>query len=876
MVTNSRSSFCLPLGSEKTTIELVGGKGHSLSQLMNLDVPVPPGFHLTTAAYRRFINMNNLQAKITQIIGRINREEAGDIEPAATDIKKLFAGGTLSADIAEALQSAYAALAGDERADDPTAVAVRSSATAEDLPEMSFAGQQDTYLNVVGKDALQTAVLACWASLWSARAIAYRARMGIDHRWVLMGVVVQQMIPSEVSGILFTANPTTGNRSEMVINASYGLGEAVVGGHVTPDTYVVDRHDGSIKESIIGAKETMMVCAGTKGIVSQAVSAGKRRSNALSADMIQALVDVSEVVETHYVAPQDIEWAFDEDGHWILQSRPITNLPEVSPFDLKWEPPRAGARLIRRQVVEHMPGPLSPLFEDLYLCRGLEKSMNAFIAEFGVDFDLGQMLQLPFFVTVNGFAYSNVAIKFRWQLVPKIIQVYGKMLPLLLRNAISRWQDDKLPAYLAIIDQWKSLDAARATDKHLWTGMQALAVADAFYWFEVSIILGLSKVTDYLLHRFLTKFGGKRGLTSGLFLRGFPSKTLKAQAELEALALKIRTSPELPKLVTETPASRFLEKLKAGLPDTEDVLQRIQAYFEQYGHQIYTLDFAEPTQGEYTLPILLSLKALVQNPVETSRQRADLAREREDLAEKTAQSFGFLKRWCFRKLLRYAQKYGPYREEALYYIGAAWPTLRQLAHELGRRLASGEILQTPGDIYYLRYSEIDSALAARAADQGLPDFKKQTQKRRALRDARKRLQPPAKIPDVPFKFGPINMSIFEAQKLSEDEFGNLKGIAVSPGKVTAPATVILSPTDFQKMLPGTILVCPTTTPAWTPLFVQARGLVTEIGGILTHGSIVAREYDIPAVMGVGKASQRISDGQIITVDGNTGTVRIVE
>jgi len=847
-----------------------------LAQLMNINVPVPQGFHLTTTAYRQFVKANSLQTKIERIIGRIKQEDAGAIEEASADIQALFAGVPIPADIAGALKLAYAEMGGDEKADGPTVFAVRSSATAEDLPEMSFAGQHDSCLNVAGEDALQTAVLACWASLWTARAIAYRARMGIDHRLVSMGVVVQRMIPADVSGILFTANPTTGSSSEMVINASFGLGEAIVGGHVTPDTYVIDRHTGSIKESIIGAKENMMVCAGKKGIAAQAIPEKKRSSKALSADMIQILVDASEVVEMHFGAPQDIEWAFYQNSHWILQSRPITNLPAVSLADVKWERPRSGDRLIRRQVVEHMPGPLSPLFEDLYLRRGLEKSMNAFIADFGVDFDLGQMLRLPFFVTVNGFAYSNVAIQLRWKLVPKIIQVYGKMLPQLIRNAISRWQDDGLPAYLAVVDQWQRLDATRATDDQLWSGMQELTVADAFYWFEVSIILGLAKVTDYLLHRFLLKFGGKRGLTSGLFLRGFPSKTLRAQAELEVIAHEIRTSPEQRKLVAETPASQLLENLQANHPAAGDVLQRIQDYFDKYGHQIYTLDFAEPTQGEYTMPILLSLKALVQNPVETAKQQAELARDRDDLAEKTAHSFGALKRWCFHKLLGYAQKYGPYREEALFYLGAAWPTLRRLAHELGQRLAFRETLQTSEDIFYLRRSEVDSALTAKAAGQALPDFRNQTQERRALREARKRLQPPAKIPDVPFKFGPINMSIFEAQKPLEDELGNLKGMAVSPGKVTAPATVILSPSDFQKMQPGTVLVCPTTTPAWTPLFSQARGLVTEIGGILTHGSIVAREYGIPAVMGVGQATQKINDGQIVTVDGNTGRVRIAE
>lgn len=875
MPANSQSPLYLPLGSKNTTVALVGGKGHSLAQLVNLNLPVPQGFHLTTTAYGQFVKANNLQAEMMHFIKQIKPEEMGTMEQAAAGIQTLFAAGTIPIEIVEALQWAYGELGDGETAHDPTSVAVRSSATAEDLPEMSFAGQQDTYLNVSGEAALQTAVLDCWASLWTARAISYRERMGIDHRLVAMGVVVQRMIPADVSGILFTANPTTGNRSEMVINASYGLGEAVVGGHITPDTYVVDRHTGNTKKSIIGGKENMMVSADEKGIVTKNTPEAQRRSKALSADMIQTLVDAGKSIEQHFEAPQDIEWAFAHNRHWILQSRPITNLPATPLTGVKWEPPRPGARLIRRQVVEHMPGPLSPLFDELYLRRGLHKSMDAFMENFGVALDLGQFLHLPFFVTVNGYAYSSIDFKFGWKIIPKIIRIYAKMLPQLLNNAIPRWQDDKLPAYLAVIDHWKELDLAGATDEQLWSGIQALTVADAFYWFEASVILGLSKVTDNLLNGFLVKLGEGRGLTSGLFLRGFPSKTLEAQVHLENIARQLRAFPDLRKLVSDTPASQLLDAFKTA-PGAEEAIEGIQAYFEKYGHRIYTLDFVEPTQGEDTLPILVGLKALVQNPVDSAKRQAILAQERDDLAETTAKSFGQLKRWCFRKLLGWARKYGPYREEALFYIGAAWPTLRRLAHELGQRLVAGKSLQATEDIYYLRPDEVESVLAARGAKQALPDFKQLTRNRRALREARKQLNPPAKIPHVPFKFGPINMSIFETQKLNEDEFGNLKGFSVSPGKITAPATIILSPSDFEKMKPGTILVCPTTTPAWTPLFSQAKGLVTEIGSILAHGSIVAREYGIPAVMGLGNATQKIKDGQMITVDGNAGVVRIVQ
>lgn len=871
---NIQSPLCLPLDSDMTTIESVGGKGHSLAQLRSFNIPVPRGFFLTTTAYRQFIKTNRLQAKITRIISRINGEDTGSMEQAKTDIQALFKAGIVSGEFENTLESAYEELGKDEETVVPLSVAVRSSATAEDLPGMSFAGQQDTYLNITGPDALQAAVRNCWASLWTTRAISYRELMGIDHLAVSMGVVVQKMIPAHVAGIAFTANPATGNRSEMLINASYGLGEAIVGGHVTPDTYLVDRHDGRIIESMIGSKETMIVSVGGQGIRTREVPEEQRQSKSLSLDMIQALIDVCKTIEQYFKIPQDIEWAHDGNRLWILQSRPITNLPARPPVEVQWTSPRPNARLIRRQVVEHMPGPLSPLFDALYLRQGLDRSINAFMKEFGVELEFGDFLHLPFFVTVNGYAYTCIDFKFNWQIIPKTIQCYIKMLPPLLRRAVARWQDEKLPAYTGVIEKWKSLHTSGASDDRLWSGINALNTADAYYWFEVSIIIGLSKVTDNLLNVFLLKFGRKQGLTSGLFLRGFPSKTLETQIDLEDIAGILRTSPGLRELVEQTPASRLMDALKKH-PKAESALERIQTHIETYGHQIYSLDFAEPTQGEDPIPLLLSLKALVKNPMDSSIRHARMAGQRDDLVEKTARSFDPFKRWCFRKLLRWAGKYAPYREEALFYVGAAWPTLRRFAGELGQRMVKDGSIESPNDIYYLLPDEVKSALAARKAGRGLPEFKQIVRERRMLREGQKRFSPPPKIPDIPFKFGFLNLSMFETSISDKDESGNLKGFAVSPGHITAPAIIIRSPAEFEKMRPGTILVCPTTTPAWTPLFSQAKGLITEIGSILAHGSIVAREYGIPAVMGLEKATQRITDGQVITVDGNKGVVRII-
>ena len=307
-------------------------------------------------------------------------------------------------------------------------------------------------------------------------------------------------------------------------------------------------------------------------------------------------------------------------------------------------------------------------------------------------------------------------------------------------------------------------------------------------------------------------------------------------------------------------------------------LDAFARYLDRYGHQIYNLDFAVPTQADDPLPVLLSLKAMVQQPGHDScaRQRAIVA-ERDTITEETARSLDPLRRKAFRILLGWAQRFGPDREQALFYMGAGWPILRRMALELGNRLVEDGSLFAADDVFYLETFEIREGILARDSGYANPKLADLARERRELREARKRLHPPPVVPqDYKVRMGPFDMSAFETQRRNVPDGTTLRGFAVSPGQVSAPASVIRSPADFSRMEPGTILVCPTTTPAWTPLFSQARGLVTDVGGVLAHGSIVAREYGIPAVLGTGVATRRIKSGQRISVDGDAGTVTLVD
>ena len=851
----------------KDGIALVGGKGANLGELSRVGMPVPPGFVLTTRAYDAFVEAAGLGGEIVGLAA--SADDPGAFEAAARRIHDLFAGGEIPEDLAGELESAYRRLANGG------AVAVRSSATAEDLAGASFAGQQETYLNVRGPAALVEAVRGCWASLWTARAMAYRERRNIEAPSVKLAVVVQRMVEAEAAGILFTADPVGGRRDRVVIEASWGLGDAVVGGLVTPDTLVAEKASGRVISRETALKELMTVYA-RGGTEERPVPEERRQEAVLGDEVVADLVDYGVRIEEHYGIPQDIEWALADQRLFILQARPITNLLAQPLEGVRWEPPFPDSAWWRRQVVENLPEPLSPLFDELYLREGLELSIEAMMELFMPHFRLEDFADRPFFASINGYAYTRANYKVSWGKVPIILRATFEEFRMIFGDAmLAYWREQALPSYLAKIERWKAVELAGVSDQRLLAGVRELAVEDARYWFACALMIARAKVTDALLGRFLAVRGSN--LTSGTLLRGFPSPTVDAETELQVLAERVRASEELQAIVTDTPAANLLEALE-GTPAGRAWLAAFARYLDRYGHQVYNLDFVVPTQADDPMPVLLSLKVMARQPGgdARARQRA-IAAERDAGAEETARALDPLSRRLFRALLDLAQRFGPDREQALFYMGAGWPTLRRLALELGRRLAGSGSLLAAQDVFFLETSEIEAAIAAREGGEAVPELARLARGRRELRESRKRLHPPPVVPlDHRLRFGPIDMSGWETQRRNEPAGPVLRGFAVSPGKVRAPASVIRSPEDFSRMEPGTVLVCPTTTPAWTPLFSQARGLVTDVGGVLAHGSIVAREYGIPAVLGTGIATTRIRSGQNITVDGDAGTVTLVD
>ena len=879
--------------------EVVGGKGRSLSRLARAGFEVPGGFLVTTRAYREFVEAHDLKARILTLARPELVDGVVSFRKATDGIRQLFDEHDLPSGVRAEISAAYDALG------HRPAVAVRSSATAEDSPDVSFAGQHETCLNVTGEDAVATAVKDCWASLWTARAMSYRHERSMENDTAAMAVVVQTMVPSEVSGIVFTANPATGDRTELIVNCSFGLGETVVGGEVTPDTHVVDRNSRAAKQTVIGSKERKIVADGGQGTRTAEVALEQRQGACLSNAALTELVEVAVAVEGVFGGePQDIEWAFSSGKLWLLQSRPITNLPAEPPKDVAW-PEIPGAQLLKRQVAENMPDPLSPLFEDLYLRAIFDTQTWPQGWEWKGRLTRNWMKNFVV-TTVNGYAYQPLYSERNgdWEKHMQKTRAEQKKLPwhanlkraikmpsfmieelkggplhamyLLMTAfrtfrkfpAIVTWEKRQLPDYLAAIETWQQRDPAQATNAELLRGMQSLTTAEANYWHALRSVIGTAKITDGAFQRFLEETAPVEGFISGTFLSGFSSRTLDAEFAMRAIADDLRLDASLCELAMLTPATRLLDVIRQH-PRGAPVGAAIDRYLHDYGRQIFNLDFVEPSLAEAPLPFAKRLQALVRDAgYDLTVRQGQVAKTRRSKFLQALKFFKGRKRLEFLRIYWTSRVNYPSREEALFYMGRAWSVFRPWALELGRRLVDIGTLARPDDVFYVTSDDLQAAI-----DNGArPELKDKAARERDLRALRFRMAPPSAIPPLQKK----DDSPYASLRNNDGEQRVLRGFAVSPGTVTGVASVIMTPDDFEKMKPDSILVCPLTTPAWTQLFPHAIGLVTDIGSILAHGSIVAREYGIPAVLGVGDATQRIRSGQTITIDGDRGLATLLD
>ncbi len=882
--------YILPLtgsSASEATLARVGGKAASLARLIEAGLPVPEGFIVSTAAYARFIEDNDLGAVIEAALAGADPARPSTLEAASRAIGDAFAEASVPDDVADAVAAAYVALEGSP------AVAVRSSATAEDLPDLSFAGQQETYLNVRGVEAVQAAVVSCWASLWTARAIGYRARHEIDQGAVRLAAVVQRLVPAEAAGIIFTANPINGRRDEVAINAAWGLGEAVVGGEVSPDTIIADKATGEVKQVEIGDKAVMTVPA-PHGTAQQPVDSARRAARVLDDAQVRALVRLGRQVEALYGAPQDVEWCWVEGQFYILQSRPITTLgsaasaeePSIAiPPPSEWELPNPKARYMRNNIVELIPHPMTPLFATLGR-RVINGRMSQFMAEF-----LGRsgLVSDEIVIPIHGYAYYNG--EFSSGAIGWILLHSVGIMRRMFTGAVERWHEARA-GYRAAVADWQARPwRTFSTSEILDTVPAVLGEAITYYAASVSGVIPAAWITEGLFTAvYKTLIARRDDPDAATFLLGFDSLPVRSEKALYDLAAWARARPALTDLLLQAPIDQLAAQMNVSpdappavpVPngvsaDWESWHARFRAYLAEYGATIYDLDFEKPTPADDPAPTLGAFKLFLRGDGSDPHARqAAVAERREHAAQAVLDRVRGLRRRLFLTTLERAQRYAPLREDGLADIGLGYPLLRQMLLEVGRRLVEAGAIDAPDDVFWLTEEQVRGAAAAVDAGQPVDSMAGSVRSNQALVRARKQVTPPASLPLPPKFLRRLLPGQFGVETGAEEASDMIRGVACSAGSVAALARVLESPDEFDQMEPGEVLVAAITTPAWTPLFAMASAIVTDVGGPLSHGSIVAREYGIPAVLGTGVATRRLHTGDRIRVDGSSGTIEILE
>jgi rifampicin phosphotransferase len=863
------SPFLLRLDSPLATLELVGGKGASLARMSVAGLPVPPGFHITTHAYRRFVDENHLGDRILSAAARAQANDPATLDWASAQIQSLITNSAIPGDIAEMIQQWYGELDAD------AAVAVRSSATAEDLPGMSFAGQLETYLNICGGHEVIDAVKRCWASLWTGRAIAYRERYGIRTEDVSMAVVVQKLVPAEVAGVLFTANPVTGARNELVINAAWGLGEAIVSGRVTPDTIIVNKQTGAIASQEIASKEIMTVRS-KEGMHEEPVPVDKRKRAALARTQAAELARLGVKIEQLYGQAMDIEWAMCAGQIFIVQARPVTALPE-SRATPDWKVPSEGRQYWRTSVAELLPDPLSPMFATLAL-----PLWNQALEQMAQSRRIQILTGEVGLVTIHEYVYYDFGLN-AWQ-TARLLAALPVLIPRLIRiqrSARARWMDETRPHYANVTATWAGRDLSAVPGVELLAGAHEIVEAAANYYVSIQNILGGVNASEAiftnLYNRLIKRKNDPPALT---FLLGFDSTPIRAEKSLYDLAMWARVHGDLAEFLTRTSSQDIAVAYESECPPTvnretwHEFTGRLAEHLKRFGHVVYDLDFAKSLPAEDPAALIETLKYFTAGQGRDPYERqATSGVAREQATESLLARLSGLRRRLFTSVLRWAQRWAPLREEALADVGLGWPVLRRIFREVGRRMAAAGALTEADEVFWLKWEEAEAA--ARALDGGQPaeNYCRAIAERGETWKQAHAVAPPAVLPikGGGRLFG-FNVTRWMPARAGQTASNIIKGIGASPGRVAGEACVIHGPEEFNQMKPGDILVAKITTPAWTPLFALASGIVTDVGGPLSHSSIVAREYGVPAVLGTGVATHRIRSGQRITVDGNGGVV----
>jgi rifampicin phosphotransferase len=867
---------------DSTMINAVGGKALNLGVMSAAGLPVPGGFCVTTDAYRLVVadRLDDLMGKLA------DATDPAVVAGAAEEARRRVLAVDLPDQLRSAITEHYSALGEDEP------VAVRSSATAEDLAYASFAGQQDTYLNVVGADALLDAVRRCWASLWTDRAVSYRNANAIDHHSVTLAVVVQRMIDAMAAGVMFTANPITGTRQETVIDASPGLGEAVVSGAVNPDHFVVNVVDRTITRRL--GDKRMMITSRAGGGTELHELTGDASEACLDDEQVLHLVDLGERVQRHYEAPQDTEWALDEAGSfWLTQARPITTLYPLISTD------RPGLRVFMcLSLAQGLTRPITPM--GIAAVRLIGSSVAG-----EIRLPLGEPLAGPSAMHAPGQRlFLDLTSGLRNRLGRRaIIGAFGVMearAAATLRKLAEREEfsiietrDHTVPRHIAaalirnkvpprviagLINPNLAYRGIAATERRLRQALTLPANATAAERLDF-VEQRLGKLFLLMPRTFAYAVGGLLMLAASRRLLGDLAQSDELQEVLRGLPHNVTTEMDL-QLWGLTEQIRNDEPSRAAFTASTvpDLLQQyrerklppvaqrgLQSFLRRYGHRaVAEIDLGMPRWSDdpsHLLGVISNYLRLNTDDLDPVAQFHAGQAKAESMITTLTERLAARSRPRARLLgwtLRRVRQLVGLRESPKFLLIVALATMREHLKVIGRQLAATTVIDQVDDIFFLDLGEVRRGLSGEDL-QALV-----VQRREAYQQELKRRH----IPRLLLSDGTEPEAVAVADARPD---GALAGSPASTGTVTGRARVVLDPVGAH-LEPGEILVAPSTDPGWTPLFLTAGGLVMEMGGSNSHGAVVAREYGIPAVVGVPDATHKIETGQLITVDGAAGLV----
>jgi pyruvate,water dikinase len=854
---------------DKTQVALAGGKGANLGELSRIEgIRVPAGFCVTTDAFRWVMTAAPGIDDRLDRLARLDPDDRETIRALSAEIRRSIEGCAIPDDLAAAITGSVVRLGGQ------AAYAVRSSATAEDSPTASFAGQQDTYLNVVGPAAILEHVSRCWASLFTERAVTYRLRGGFGHRNVHMAVVVQQMVFAQVAGILFTADPVTSNRKVGYIEASFGLGEALVSGRVNADVYEV--RDGDVVAKAVAAKKLAIYASPSGGGTRElAVEPDRQEQQALTDAQVVRLADLGRRIEAHFGHPQDIEWCLVDDGFEIVQSRPITTLFPVPAASEQGN--RVYVSVGHQQMMTDAMKPLGlsfwllttpapmvevggRLFVDATRALGSPASRAGLLKAMArsdplMSDALRTVLErddyIPALPDEGRVKWSAGGapepIETDPAIVTELIERSEASIATLRRDIVTKSGPALLDFILADLQELKRILFDPRSHRVFMTAMEATWELNE----QVEAWLGEKNAVDTLTQSVPNNVTSEMGLA------------------LLDVADVIRPHPDVVAYLRHADDEHFLDGLSkpAGGREARDAIRH---YLDKYGMRcVGEIDITKPRWSERPttlVPIILGniknfAPGAAERRFEQGRQEA-WAKEQELLTRLRALPDGEPKAEEAKRLIDQIRTFIGYREYPKYHMISRYFVYKQALLREAGHLVRARVLREREDIFYLTFAELHEVVRTNEVDVDLI-----RQRKEAFRSYQA-LTPPRVLTSD----GEVVAGAYRRVDVPD---GALVGLPVSAGTIEGRARVVLdmAQADFDM---GDILVTAYTDPSWTPVFVAIKGLVTEVGGLMTHGAVIAREYGLPAVVGVEDATRLIRDGQRIRVHGTDGYIQILD